>query len=276
MGIKMNKKTNSHTYPESGKDKEYLNQSFLERSNNYETGLERLYNDLVFVWRREKIPNEIGDEMLSIIVNDALNGVDIAKRYPTFFNKLLQDEEMQASFIDAIETAEKEQELPSSLTVNVDFLSALKLKPSLEVFSKEKWRVKWNRTINQLQAIFAPAELAYRSIPGFYDDPWFTLLRDEFEVDGKAVSVVLDGTLSEKEDDSIEVILKVALTDLATNQEISPNLIGILNWGEYQGETQITEGRGGAFPPLTISTILDSNKEKVIADLQLELVKEPA
>jgi hypothetical protein len=276
MGIKMNKKTNSLAHPESGEDKKYSIQSVLERSDNYETGLVRLYNDLVFALRRESIPNEIGDEMLSIIVNDALNGVDIAKRYPTFFNRLLQDEEMQASFIDAIETAEKDQELPASLAVNIDFLSALTLKPSLEVFSKEKWRVQWKRTIDQLQAIFSPAELAYRSIPGFYDDPWFTLLRDEFEVDGNAVSVVLDGTLSEKEDDSIEVILKVALTDLATNQEISPNLIGILNWGEYQGETQIIAGRGGAFPPLTIATILDSNKENIIADLQLELVKEPA
>jgi hypothetical protein len=189
MGIKMNKKKNLHTAPETGKDKEYSIQSVLERSGNYETGLARLYNDLVFTWRREPIPNEIGEEMLSIVVNDALNGVDIAKRYPNFFNKLLQDEEMQESFIDAIETVERGQELPSSSAVNIDFLSALSLRPSLEVISRENWKVQWKRTIAQLQAIFSPAELAYRSDPSLYDDPWFTLLRDEFEVEGEAVSV---------------------------------------------------------------------------------------
>ena len=101
-------------------------------------------------------------------------------------------------------------------------------------------------------------------------------MRDEFEVDGEAISVVLDGTLSERDDDSIEVILKVALVDMTTEKEVMPNLRGILNWGEYQGETQISEGRGGTFPPLAISTILDSSRESVIAELQLALVKEPA
>jgi len=276
MGIKMNKKTNIQSAPKSGKDKAYSIQSVLERSGNYETGLVRLYNDLIFTWREEPVPNEIGEEMLSIVVNDALNGVDIAKRYPSFFNKMLQDAEMRESFIDAIESVEKGQELPTSLAINVDFLSSLSLRPSLEVINKENWKVQWKRTIAQLQAIFSPAELAYRSDPSLYEDPWFTLLRDEFEVEGEAVSVVLDGTLSEKDDDSIEVLLKVALIDMATEEEIIPNLKGVLHWGEYQGETQISAGRGGVFPPLTISTILDSSRENVIAELQLDLVKEPA
>jgi hypothetical protein len=276
MGIKMNKRQKTHPNSEAGQDKENSIQSILEQSGNYETGLERLYNDLGFARQRETVPSVIGDEMLSIVVNDALNGIDIAKRYPTFFNKLLQDEEMQETFIDAIETVEKGQELPTSLAVNIDFLSNLSIKPSFEVFTKDNWRIQWNRTIEQLQVIFSPAELAYRSDPSFYDDPWFTLLRDEFEVDGEAVSVVLDGTLSEKDDDSIEVILKVALIDLATEEEVAPNLKGVLNWGEYAGETQISAGKGGVFPPLTISTILDSNRENIVAELQLELVREPA
>lgn len=272
----MNKKTNLNATPELGKDKEFSHRSGLERSGNYETGLVRLYNDLVFSGKREPVPNEIGEEMLSIVVNDALNGVDIAKRYPSIFNKMLQDEEMRESFIDAIETVEKGQKLPTSPAVNIDFLSTLSLRPSLEIINKENWKVQWRRTIEQLQAIFSPAELAYRSDPSLYDDPWFTLLRDEFEVEGEAVSVVLDGTISEKDDDSIEVILKVALIDLATEEEIIPNLRGVLHWGEYQGETKVSAGRGGVFPPLTISTILDSSRENVIAELQLDLVKEPA
>jgi len=275
MGIKMNKKTNLLSKPESGKDQEHSIQSVLERSRNYETGLVRLYNDLVFTWR-EPSPNGIGEEMLSIVVNDALNGVDIAKRYPTFFNKMLYDKEMRESFIDAIESVEKGQELPASLVLNIDFLSTLTHKPFLEIIDKESWKVEWKKTIEQLQAIFSPAELVYRSNPSLYDDPWFTLLRDEFEVDGEAVSVVLDGTLSENDDDSIEIILKVALIDLTTEEEIIPNLRGVLNWGDYQGEALISAGKGGTFPPLAFSTILDSSRENVIADLQLELVKEPA
>ena len=166
MGIKMNKKTNLLFNPESGKDREYSIQSVLERSGNYETGLVRLYNDLVFTWKRESVLKETGEDMLSIVVNDALNGVDIAKRYPTFFNRLLHDEELRESFIDAIETVERGQELPTSLAVNIDFLSALSLKPSFEVVDKESWKIQWKRTIEQLQAIFSPAELAYRSVPG--------------------------------------------------------------------------------------------------------------
>lgn len=65
--------------------------------------------------------------MLSLVVNDALEGVDIARRYPAFYRLLLADPRLRWAFLEALEIREKEEDgelesLPDPLDVDLAFL----------------------------------------------------------------------------------------------------------------------------------------------------------
>lgn len=267
----MSRKAEKHSQPESEHNKQNSLRSELENAEEYEAGVSRIINGLSFSGKQERVPDEIGYEMLSIMVNEALRGTDITKHYPSFYKQLLQNSELMQAFIDAFHTVVKEEALPEDLPENIDFLLDLFPKPSLEVVKKDSWRVQWKRTIDQLQETFSPKEFSYRFDPSISEDPWFILLRDELEVEGVVVRVTLVGALSEEVSNSFEITLNVTATDLTTQEEIYPKLQSTLRWGKYMGETQISEKGRGEFPPLQISTILDKKKENIIADLQLDL-----
>ncbi|MGD8457000.1 MAG: hypothetical protein PVF83_11485 [Anaerolineales bacterium] len=267
----MSKKAKKHSQPEAEHNQQNSLRSELENEEEYKMGAARLNNILGFTGRRETVPDEFGNDMLSIMVSAALKGIDITKRYPSFYKQMLHNSELMQAFIDAFDTVAKEEKLPEDLPENQYFLVDLFPKPSLEVENKDNWRIHWKRTIEQLRETFSPKEFAYRFDPSISEDPWFILLRDELEMEGRIVTVILEGVLSEEVSDSFEAILNVTVTDLATQEEVYPRLKSTLHWGKYTGETEISEEGKKAFPPILISTILDKGNENFIADLQLDL-----
>lgn len=220
---------------------------------------------------------EVGDEMISLIVSEAHKGAHIFERFPAFFEELLKNAELRKLFLDALHNVLEESgedllvEVPDA---DLGFLKRHTVQPAVEIFNKDKWRVRWQRTVAQLESVISPPDLAYRSDANLFEDPWFTLLRDELVVGGSALAVVLEGTLSKVSDDSLEVILKVAVTDLATQEDRPPKIRALLQWGDFSEEIQITEQGQKTFPPIPLDTILDKNKQAVISGLQLSL--EPA
>jgi hypothetical protein len=49
---------------------------------------------------------EMDLEMLSLVVNDALHGVDIQKRYPAFYQRLTEEPGLRDAFLEIFEMAE--------------------------------------------------------------------------------------------------------------------------------------------------------------------------
>lgn len=85
--------------------------------------------------------------MLSLVVNDALEGVDIARRYPTFYRRLLADPQLRRAFLEALEILEKDKTgelvpLPDQLDVDLTFLEwAHPLSAMVDTEPSGSWRL---------------------------------------------------------------------------------------------------------------------------------------
>jgi hypothetical protein len=233
-----------------------------------------LINDLSEIDTQASPATEAEREMLSLIIDEIRKSVDISVRYPTFYRKLLNNANLRQTFIDVLESIEEENEYaswPEFARPSLAFLSNQKPKSIVERFGKNQWRVTLQQSIEQLQAIFSPPELAYRSDPSLYEDPWLTLLRGEIEVAGCLYTILLECSLAEEIDDALALSLNIAVTlEAATDLPQTP-LYATLQWGSYDESLPISEEGRTRFPYVSLPAILDEDQQKVKADLYLIL-----
>ena len=237
--------------------------------------LRRLVVDLSAVNAQSMSTPVANNEMLSLIVDEAIKGIDISKNYPTFYKKLLNNPDLRQAFLDALESIELAEKaelinLPEVPNSKLDFLTAPSLQPIITK-RKDKWQISWQRTIDQLQALFSPAQLVYRSDPTLYDDPWFTLLRGEVEIDGTLYAIALECTLSENDQESLSPFLKIAVTVESTTEEPQFPIQTSLQWGQYNGALRILEEGRARFPDIPFTMIFDEDNKNIIAELNLIL-----
>jgi hypothetical protein len=244
---------------------------------NQNEAAQRLADDLIKFDARTT--TRVDDEMLSIIVDEAYRGIDISKRYPTFYRKLLVNPSLRQAFIDILESLEKEGEneliaLPNRPNINLDFLKKHASKLIFEIIDQDNWRISWLRTFEQLQEIFTPQELAFRLDVDLIEDPWFTLLRKEFEVGKSRYTIVLDCTLSEKGNEALSPYLNIAVTLGASDQPKFP-IHARLQWGEYNERIFIAEEGRVRLPDIPLSTTFDEEFNLVESELNFTLGTAP-
>lgn len=220
----------------------------------------------------------LDSEMLSLVVNDALKGVDISIRYPAYYRKILNNEDLRQAFMDALGSMESETQMqsvvmPLPIKPDLNFLSRQDQQPAIIKFGVDKWRSIWRQSIEQLQSIFSPPELAYRSDPSLFEDPWITLLRGEIEAAGSIYTVMLDCSLAEETDEALAVSFNLAVTVETTTDLPQTPLEATLQWGEYNQTLVIHEEGRTRFPDISLDTILDEEQQNVIAELSLTLEK---
>ena len=225
----------------------------------------------------QALPASTADhEMLSLIVDEASKGVDISKRYPTFHRKLLSNPDLRQAFLDALENLEAEHEnrldsLPESTQHDLTFLSQRSPEPLLEKFSKTKWRVRWQQTVEQLQTMFSPSQLAYRNDPTLFEDRWFMLLRGEIAIEGSRYLFDLDSAVAESGEEALTTFLNLAVT-LEVGSHSSPFPIkAILEWGAYKESVLISQEGRARFPDIPLVSIFDSELKTVKSELNLSL-----
>jgi len=245
----------------------------LDRNNQNEAA-QRLADDIIEFDARST--TRVDDEMLSIIVDEAYRGIDISKRYPTFYRKLLNNASLRQAFIDILESLEKEGEnalvaLPNKLNIDLDFLKKHASKPIIEISDQDNWRVSWLRPFEQLKQIFSPPELAYRLDPDLIEDPWFTLLREEFEIEKMGYAIVVDCTLSEKGDGALSPYLHIAVTLGADSDQPPFPIQARLQWGEYDETIPIIEEGRLKLPDIPLSVAFDENFKPIETELNFIL-----
>lgn len=219
--------------------------------------------------------------VLSLIVSEVLNGVDIAERYPALFRRVLEDEELRQAFLDALEAMESgRQEAQPPLDTpqhTLDFLKAAAPQPSIEYASPAKWRMVWQQTIDQLESLFFPASApqpAYRSIDDL-EDPWFTLFRSDVEVAQAQLSVALEAIWMADPSDTLRVEVAVGFTpDPGEPAAQLPDLSARLTWGQYEEAVTITRRGRATFPRLPLNLVRDESTQRFTASLHFTL--EPA
>ncbi len=220
--------------------------------------------------------------MLSVVVNDAMMGIDISKRYPSFYKKLLEDSSLQQAFLDALDMMEMSKNnslaaLPGAACTNLAFLELAPWQPKINDLGKNNWQIRWHRTIKQLQAIFFPSELGltYRSNPINLDESWFTLLRGDVLLRGNTYSWHLECGITEELEDALAAYLHLAVTFETKQVPLSNPLQASLTWGSYKETVDIPEQGRVRFPDIPLIAALDEQKENIIADLNLTIAAIP-
>jgi hypothetical protein len=238
-----------------------------------QTVTRKLIDDLSEIDTQDTPASEADNEMLSLIIDEVRMGIDISVRYPTFYRKLLNNASLRRTFMDVLESIEEKEyfSLPEFSRPSLAFLSNQKPKSIVERFGKNQWRVTLHRSIEQLQAIFSPPELAYRSDPSLYEDPWLTLLRGEIEVAGCLYTILLECTLAEEIENALALSLNIAVTLEATPGLPQSPLTATLQWGSYDESLPISIDGRTRFPYVSLPAILDDEQEKIKADLNLIL-----
>src|SRR5215204_3272689 len=149
-------------------------------SSKRSTAFSRLMQDLATLEAQAESTLLRDNDMLSQILSGTLNGEDIARRYPAFYQKLLENAELRDAFVEALEAFEAERAgqltpLPEASKTSLSFLNEPPAVPLLESVSPDHWRATWQKSLEQIRAIFSPPQLAYRADISEIEDPWFTL-----------------------------------------------------------------------------------------------------
>ena len=237
--------------------------------------LQRLAEHLALLNRRAGSISNMDNDMLSLIVSGTLNGENLAERYPDFYRNLLAYPDLREAFLDALETLEADRAggltpIPNPET-RLDFLIRPPVAPKINIENKNQWSILWQKTIEQIQAIFSPPDLAYRAGQNLIEDPWFTLLREEMSVAGNTYSIALECTLAPEIENQLAAYLTLAVMP-NTPSPIQPfPLSATLQWGDYQQKIIISAEGRERFPDIPLDSIFDPSLAQLQAGLNLTL-----
>jgi len=215
-------------------------------------------------------------EMLDQIVSGILNGEDIARRFPEFHQKLLESAALREAFLDVLASIEAERSgemtpLPSKARTDLSFLTGHASPSVLEVLDLHRWRASWQKSLDQLQAIFSPRKLVYRADP-LIQDPWFTLLREEVTAaEGTNLDVELSCTLADQEENTLAAFLNLAVMLETPSAQAPFPLRASLQWGEYLESVLLTEEGRVKFPDIPLTSIFDPTLNQLRDGLNLSI-----
>lgn len=231
--------------------------------------------DHLLVILAEQSPQTTLDEnvmdIFSLVLQDALSGVDVSQRYPTFYGKMMADPALWAMFVDALAVLEadgRQQLLPIPPIQEPELAFLAKqpaAQPTIDQSAPGKWRIAWTLFWDQLQAVLFPApDLAFRSAASLLEDESIILLHRLATIDGQEVETVLEAILRVEQPD----MLRLQATAVTEPQ---PPLQATLRWGPY-AHTAVLDAYGRAnFPPMPLDMIVDEQGRWRAEDLQLLL-----
>ncbi len=271
----MDKKINKFTLPSDWVKKKLTKlQRELNATGKWPEPANQLWLDLT---KDKQADDEKADDtMFSVVVGDAINGIDITKRHPEFYRQMLKNPELFQAFLDVVEVLEADKagllEPVQATETAVPALMPTLAEPEVERPQAGGWLVRWRQSMAQLNAIFnnigpdlAPGLRSARSV---LEESVAPLIRSEVMVDEKNFGVRLSAVLSD-DPDALNLKLMVALLDEETAEfPLSSLKVGI-QWGDYQQVSLLNELGQAAFPPLPIDSITDETGEAINNDLQL-------
>ena len=216
--------------------------------------------------------DEMGDDaMLELVVQDALRGVDIPRKYPHVYRRLLSNSNLRQTFLDLLTALEpnQEQSIPPMPKTDLSFLTTAASPQATVHTSKSGWRASWQLFSNHLTSCFpAPQTLVYRSA---YDDLLeeknVILLENEFSVNELQLNILLEANLEAEHPDTPTLSLSVA----ALSGQQLPALQAILTWGSYQAMAVLDRYGMAHFPRLELASVFDKTGQAIRDDLQLVL-----
>lgn len=213
-------------------------------------------------------------EMLSLMVNEAIKGVDIETRYPDFYQKLLRNAALRQAFLDTLEMLEAGKAgelipLPAGERPRLGFLQKKTPRPAFP--DAPSWKITLNRTIQDLKSIFSPPQLAYRADANLFEENWFTILRDDIELGGSSYSVLLECGISKETEDALSATLNIAISMEKLPSAVAFPVSATLRWGEYSATLTLPDEGRVRFPDIPFYATFDPQNQEIISGLDLVL-----
>ncbi len=211
------------------------------------------------------------NDMLSIVINDALSGIDIIKKYPNFYSQMLVNKELRTAFLDTLDILEQSRagELPEysgPAIIDLSFLQEVTSKPLIRKSLKDKWALIWHRSVEQLQNMFnigtlQPVEIRRSGL----DESYINILHSQVELDDQELEVRLDASQSIAEPENLDLILAVFAPE-----EFDRQFEVVISWGDYRQTAEIDKYGLAKLAPLKTNQVIN-NLGELIHDLELRL-----
>lgn len=217
--------------------------------------------------------------MLTLVAYDALQNVDIAKRYPAFYKRLLANPTLRTQFLEIVTILELETEPLSELDsqpVDLTFLDKIPLQPIFSHTIDGAWNIVFHipsqRIDQRFNAAFesAPEAETQRGLGLDLSNREIYLFDEEIEVNGTLRRVRLQVSIDPEKADQYGLAL---LIDTQPTEHFSPPLIASITWGPYAVERRISQGRQHHLPPI-VAAELDV-PDGPVAPLTITLSQQP-
>ncbi len=252
-----------------------LYRAHFESNGEWPEKATELLNQVIKKAQNETL-SEADQEMLSLVINDALHGVDIEQQYPSFYKKLIQEAALREAFLDILDMAQDENaepiDDPTLASAKLPFLAIPRPSATLQQLA-DRWRMTWNQSIAQLNAIFLTTgpEPAYRGTSDL-EDPWYVLVRDQIDITDTQLKIFLEVAQQGEKPDELQLALAVNIN--TQPPQAWPSLTARLTWGEYAETVFIRSQERATFHPVLLSRILNEQMTSFRSDLTLTV--EPA
>jgi hypothetical protein len=218
------------------------------------------------------------NEMLSLMVDETLKGVDIEARYPAFYRKLFSNAVLRQVFLDLLGLAESKKKgqlvpFPAAGKPNLAFLNKKPLQSDVEKLDENHWQIKWQKTVEQLQSIFSLTTFAYRSDASLFDeDAFFPVLHGEVNLSGSTYSVLLECGISKETEEALSAFLNLVVTLGSTTLLSQFPIYATLHWGKYHETLKMAEEGRMRFPDIPFVVLaFDRQKQSIASGLDLTL-----
>jgi len=206
-------------------------------------------------------------DMLSLAVDAALRGESIETTYPKLHQQLSQNKVLANIFADMMAATRDLSPLSSHSSANLSFLErAISKPPEIITSVSKRWEAVWQLISEQLDQIFMPSALVYRSTQPLLDVDSTILIYNEFEAGDQTWQATLEALTHPDTPEQVELFLSIA-----TELEPFPLFQATVQWGNYR-QTAVLDNFGRVhFPPFAVERILNEEKTAVSANLHLRL-----
>lgn len=203
--------------------------------------------------------------MLAHLISAALEGVDIPRRYPQSFRRLVADPALRAAFLDALDILDEapSMSLPLPPSRDLSFLDKLKRTASLDqAAAPDPWHIRWRRSAEEIAGLFSFLSQsplpALREAAGFLEDETVTLLRGKVSARGMELDVTLEATRPAAQPDELRLSLWVLAANEYTALPAEDSaLVATVVWGSYEARVTITGDGHYALPSRPIAGVVD-------------------
>jgi len=274
----MSKDKNDHQLPEAPKpaseiDKKIaaLRQRLSTDAAAWPSSANALLPDL-----RASADETEDDVMLVLLVQDALRGEDVPRKYPEAYRRLLANGRLRQTFLDLLTALDPNEPsvMPPLPKPDLSFLhTAVTPQPTIR-HTPSGWQATWQLISDYLtRCLSTPMSPVYRSsYDGLLDEQSVILLEGEFIVAEMQLNVLLEANLSAENPGAPTLLLLVA----ADSELEALPLQAAITWGSYQATAVLDAYGQASFPPLTLDMVLDESGQSFSADLHLVLEPTPA